>query len=489
MAYFNISQIDGVNGVVFDGPEQTLLNVVWGNFYCDGIDSIAIASVNLTSNLGYLNIYQGGQSKYANPIILSNKAQKNSTYIYSNESNLFGLSLSASDIDNDGCDDLIVGASYSSPYDTQNAGSVFHFYGSSDLAGRVSEAEDLMNGKDGFKINGQSDNEFFGENIAFSQNKKTDVNGDGLVDYVIASGSSSLHNTTANNTVYFIPGVSGRTYPANFNNSQIVDFKGSIFSLSTTTSLLGTGVTLGRFDNDGLYDILIGAPQSNNGEGQTFLYKGRIDMPSSIDLSQEIANLTVINGDGSNVMALGGAVSNLDDLNNDGVDEFSIVVSEKECQAATRSLVFYSSPKNLPTNIVYVDGNSDLPVPGFILFSDDVCNDYSDDVSTDLNNDGRKDIIKINSIDFVATVLLSLPEEGTLVLENSCNNNLCITYDHTKSGLAESLIGGFDFNADGIEDLCFTNSRLGDLNCIFGSPTWPNSPLPGSTAPMLEEVA
>jgi hypothetical protein len=490
MAYFNISQIDGTNGMVFQGQARNLQNLVVGDFYCTGVSSIAASFVNMSSYTGFIGIYQGGQNKYITPTALKNPFQENSTFIYSNQPISFGYSLSVSDINNDGCDDLVVGAATNSPNNITNAGSVFYFYGSPNLRGSF-EFESLMNNESFFRVDGKYSNEYFGSGIIYSGSKKGDVNGDGLIDLVMSASSfSDVENNVESsfNRVYFLPGVNGKIYPANFTNDQIVELGGSEFSLPSSNNELGNTITLGLFNNDGLYDILIGAPKANNNQGQAFLYQGRPDMPPTIDLSQKISNMTVINGQGGSSMNLGGSVNNLGDINNDGIDDFSVTVSEGTCQAAARSLIFYSN-QLVEENIVYVDGSSYLPVPGFTLFSDATCNDYSNPVSTDFNNDGKKDIIKISGVEFSTRVLFSLPSEGTIVLESSCNSNLCIIYDTTEGPWTGTAIGGFDFNADGIKDLCFTNTNLGTVNCIFGSPTWPNSPLPGVVAPMLEEVA
>lgn len=217
---------------------------------------------------------------------------------------------SAGDVNGDGIDDALIGASGASPAGRSGAGSAFVVFGGADPPNATLSA---LGGR-GFRINGATAGDSFGSAVA----PAGDVNGDGLDDVVAGAYASD--------------GYRGRAYVIfGKRDTATVDLAalgtgGFRIDGQATEDWLGGGVAGGRDVNgDGRDDIVVGAYRADNNSrassGSLYVIFGRtatttIDAASLGSAGYRIDGpLTTPNG------ALGLSVALTGDMNGDGRPE------------------------------------------------------------------------------------------------------------------------------------------------------------------------
>jgi menaquinone-dependent protoporphyrinogen IX oxidase len=265
----------------------------------------------------------------------------------------------AGDVNNDGYDDIIVGAPVYS--DTvYREGVAFVFYGSE---GGLSNTPDWWVGS------GQQ-----GARFGVSVGTAGDVNGDGYDDVVIGAPE-------------YTQGIQYQS-----KEGQVYVFYGSADGLSTTpdwilagdqsNALLGASVgTAGDVNNDGYDDIIVGAPQYDNGEkneGRAYVFLGFGDSGQTVRLFWSEEGNQAEAKFGTSVGAAG-------DVNNDSYDDV-IVGAPRYDNGETdegAAFVFYGATSGLTvTSYTLVDG--DQPEAEF---------GKSVGTAGDVNGDGYADVI------------------------------------------------------------------------------------------------
>ena len=225
---------------------------------------------------------------------------------------------SAGDVNGDGFDDLIIGASRDDPNGSYS-GASFVVFGKTD--GTAVELSDIENGIGGFVINGVSVNDFSGSSVSYAG----DVNGDGFDDLIIgAYGDDPNGGDSGASFVVF-----GKTDGTAVELSDLEAGNGG-FVINGVSAGDRSGVsvsTAGDVNGDGLDDLIVGAlrddPNGSN-SGASFVVFGKTN-GTAVELS-DIENGTggfVINGVSANDVS-GRSVSTAGDVNGDGFDDLIV---------------------------------------------------------------------------------------------------------------------------------------------------------------------
>jgi len=345
-------------------------------------------------------------------------------YTFSGDSanDYFGYSVSgAGDVNNDGYHDVIAGA-YQDDNNGSNSGSARVFSG--------------LNGSILYTFNGDSANDNFG----YSVSGAGDVNGDGYADLVV--GAHKDDNTGADSgSARVLSGING---------SILYTFNG------VTSDQLGWSVSgAGDVNNDGYSDVIAGAyTNSSNGTAS-----GRARVWSGINGSI----LYTFNGDSASDW-FGYSVSGAGDVNNDGYDD--VIVG-----------AYYDDNTGTSSGSARVLSG----INGSILytFNGENANDlFGSAVSDagDVNNDGYADVIVGAFGDdtageiFGAARILSGVDGGILYTFNG---------DSASDSFGYSVSGAGDVDGDGYGDLIVgayyddnNNSDSGSVRVFKGKGLW-----------------
>ncbi|WP_375470317.1 hypothetical protein [uncultured Nostoc sp.] len=309
-AQLNVSTLNGSNGFAINGInayDRSGISVSsTGDINGDGIDDLIIGTVS-----GQSYVVFGGKGGI--------EAQFNLSTL--NGSNGFAINggsnpvSSAGDINSDGIDDLIIGAS-----GDKRGYVVFGSKGGIEAQLNLS----TLNGSNGFAIN--SINAY---QLDSSVSSAGDINGDGIDDLIIAGAPYAEPNSEILGQSYVVFGSKGG-FNSQFNLSTLNGTNGfAINSIIDGSVGLGNSVSsAGDINGDGIDDLIIGAPYASpNGfsSGQSYVVFG-----SKRGFGAQF-NLSTLNG--SNGFAINGinefdqsgtSVSSAGDINGDGIDDLII---------------------------------------------------------------------------------------------------------------------------------------------------------------------
>ena len=191
------------------------------------------------------------------------------------------------------------------------------------------------------------------DNLGNSVSHAGDFNNDGFDDFIVGAPLASPNDSTNAGKSFLIFGDSSFSAP---DLSALDGTNGLVLHGETAGEQSGYAVSsVGDVNNDGIDDIVIGAPfGGRNGEGKAYVVFGSNQpLPGTIELANlDGSNGFVING-GAAGDALGISVSQAGDLNADGVDD--IIIGAKTADAngvdSGATYLIYGSPKTFPATI------------------------------------------------------------------------------------------------------------------------------------------
>ena len=234
------------------------------------------------------------------------------------------------------------------------------------------------------------------------------MNGDGIDDIIIGADFADGNNVSDAGESYVVFGrdtAQNGNFSSDFDLSTLNGSNGFVINGAATEDHSGTSVSAaGDINGDGIGDLLIGAYGANDGSdsnvGKTYVVfgsstgfaSGTFNL-SSIESGNGSTGFVLIGEDGSDVS--GSSVSNLGDVNGDGIDDLIIGAQGHDSGGdgdSGASYVVFGSDQGFSAtiNLSSLNGSN-----GFKLLGIDGSDESGFSVSSagDINGDGIEDIL------------------------------------------------------------------------------------------------
>jgi len=442
--------IDPLLTGIFDSGIESDQDAAWlgwsvdgaGDINGDGFDDIIVGAPNYDvgfPNEGIALIFHGSASG------ISDSTPADADTVIEGGRNLANLGYSVSsagDVNNDGFDDVIIGAIQWNDGGPTREGAAFVFHGG---AGGIASTGAPSVDADGY-IQGEQSTVYLGTSVSGAG----DVNGDGFDDIIVGAPNYMDSDSFEGAAFVFrgsaggIVGTSPLTAVAYLDGDKAGAFLG--------TSVSGAGDVNG----DGYDDVIVGAPRYNNGAAEEGIAVVFLGNPGSYISGNNPLNAHAIlesNQEGAN---FGNSVSDAGDVNSDGYGDV-IVGSYNYNQGAGEenegaAFVFHGSSSG-------IDGRTPSTAAR-MLQSNQFAATFGISVSGvgDVNSDGYDDVIigadhfdNGESDEGAAFVFLG-SGEGVRGI-NPAFASTTLQSNQVDAQLGYSVAGAGDINGDGFNDV------------------------------------
>ncbi|MGB5959673.1 MAG: calcium-binding protein [Coleofasciculaceae cyanobacterium] len=330
------STLDGTNGFVINGTNQGDFSrstsvPTTSDLNGDGITDLIIRNSNVNPNgirnAGSTYVLFGGTNIGAGGNIDRSTLDGSNGFVINGTTQNEGLSTSvtaASDLNNDGINDLIINADANG---IRVAGSTYVVFGGTNIGAGGSIDPSTLDGSNGFVINGTTQGDFRNSSVT----TKSDLNGDGIADLIIAAPLANPNGLTDAGSTYVLFGGTNIGAGGSLDRFSLDGSNGVVINGATQGDFSGTSVTTtSDINNDGITDLIFGVPFADpndiNNAGSTYVVFGGTTLggKGTLNLSElDGSNGFVINGFVADEKS-GSSIQGLGDINGDGIDDVII---------------------------------------------------------------------------------------------------------------------------------------------------------------------
>ena len=346
-----LSSLNGANGFKLDGENHNDLSGfpvsaadINGDGYADLLIGAAEYPVGTAKGRSYVVFGGLGVGSSGNISLSSLNGANGFKLDGENNSDFSGFVNPAGDINGDGHEDLLIGASSYA----NGKGCNYVVFGGPSVGNSGDILLSRLNGTNGFKLDGENN----GDRSGYSVSAAGDINGDGHADLLIGAYGYPKGNFTGRSYVVF--GGLGVGSSGNISLSSLNGTNGFKLDGENDNDYSGLYVSAaGDINDDGYADLLIGAehyPAGNN-TGRSYVVFGgpRIGNSGYIALS----SLNGANGfklDGENNSGAGCSVSGVGDINGDGVADILVGAVSYRTGTGRSYVIFGDVPPVLVNN-------------------------------------------------------------------------------------------------------------------------------------------
>ena len=393
----NLSSLNGSNGFRLDGEikfDASGFSVsAAGDVNGDGFDDLMVGAVGADPNgidSGSSYVVFGKASGFSAAMDLSRLDGSNGFRLDGEAGfDRSGISVSnAGDVNGDGFDDVMVGATYADP-NGDRSGSSYVVFG---RASGFDATMDLstLDGSNGFRLDGEAEYNESGWSVSTAG----DVNGDGFDDVIVGASYADPNGNNSGSSYVVFGRASG--FNATMSLSSLDGSNG--FRLDGEADFDHSGISVsaaGDVNGDGFDDLIVGAPNADNSLGSSYVVFGQA---SGFDATMDLSILNGSNGfrlDGEAKFDRSGfSVSNAGDVNGDGLGDVIVGAQGADPNGynSGSSYVVFGSASSFDAalDLSSLDGSNGFRLDGEAKFDR---SGFSVSNAGDVNGDGLGDVI------------------------------------------------------------------------------------------------